>query len=195
MAIYFDVNVALWALFALVWIVASRFTKKTVRRDTIASRLVLFAPVLVAEAFILPLRLHWLPPAVAGWIETRWVPASAITGLASVALTALGIAFAFWARYELGRNWSGWVTVKEEHRLITSGPYAIVRHPIYTGALTAVAGTMLLRGTPAMLVVLVVLVAALRYKSSREERFMLEAFGREYAAYKQRARALVPLVW
>jgi protein-S-isoprenylcysteine O-methyltransferase Ste14 len=192
---FLNVHLALWVFFAAVWVVAARFTKKTLRRDTIKGRLALLVPALVAEAFVPPFSSHWLPPAVAAWFATRLVPASALVGCVSVAITVLGIAFACWARYELGRNWSGWVTLKEDHHLITSGPYAIVRHPIYTGLLTAIVGSLLLQGTPLMLVVLFVLVLALRYKMSREEMFMSEAFGAEYAAYKQRARALVPLVW
>jgi protein-S-isoprenylcysteine O-methyltransferase len=189
------IDLALWVVFALVWVVAARFTKKTVRRDTIGGRLALLAPALVAEAFVPPFSSYWLPGPVAAWFATRWIPATGAVGCASVAITALGIGFAFWARYELGRNWSGWVTLKEDHHLVTSGPYAVVRHPIYTGLLLAITGTLLLQGTPLMLVVLAVLVLALRYKMSREETFMADAFGAEYAAYKQRARALVPLVW
>lgn len=57
-----------------------------------------------------------------------------------------GLAFAVWARIHLGRNWSGTVTVKEDHELIRSGPYGIVRHPIYTGLLLAIAGTAIVFG-------------------------------------------------
>ncbi len=195
MSLFLGIDRALWFVFALVWVISARFTKKTVRRDSVLSRLALLFPAVVVLPFVPPYSARWLPPDVVRWLSTPWFPATVATGVASVVITALGIALAFWARYELGRNWSGMVTLKEDHRLVTTGPYAFVRHPIYTGLLMSIVGTLLLWSTPAMPVVIVVLVLALRYKMSREELFMSDAFGEQYAAYKLRARALVPLVW
>jgi protein-S-isoprenylcysteine O-methyltransferase Ste14 len=116
-------------------------------------------------------------------------------GLLSVAVTALGIGFAVWARFTLGRNWSGTVTVKKDHELVQRGPYAISRHPIYSGAVLAVLGTVMAFGTVRAALVVPVVVVAFRMKMAVEERFMTEQFGAAYADYRQRVKGLIPLVW
>ena len=99
-----------------------------------------------------------------------------------------------WARVHLGRNWSGIVTVKEGHELITGGPYAIVRHPIYTGLLLAFIGSALARGEWRGVLAVAVVLAALWRKLGLEERWMREQFGSAYQAYSQRVAALVPFL-
>jgi Putative protein-S-isoprenylcysteine methyltransferase len=100
--------------------------------------------------------------------------------------------FTVWARVRLGGNWSGIVTIKHDHELIASGPYAIVRHPIYTGLLVAFIGSAMVLGE--WRGVLAVLVAwwALWRKLRLEERWMAERFGQQYEAYCRRVPALVP---
>jgi protein-S-isoprenylcysteine O-methyltransferase Ste14 len=95
----------------------------------------------------------------------------------------------------IGRNWSGVVTVKQDHEMVRSGPYAIVRHPIYSGLLLAFLGTAVARGDwQALLAVPLVLVAFLR-KIRLEERWMAEQFPRDYPAYRTRVPALVPFLY
>ena len=93
----------------------------------------------------------------------------------------------------LGRNWSGTVTVKENHELIRSGPYAIVRHPIYTGLLLAVLGTAIVFGEWRGLLAFCFLTIALLLKLQREERFMEESFPDTYPSYRAQVPALIPL--
>ena len=100
-----------------------------------------------------------------------------------------------WARFALGRNWSGTVTVKHDHELVRSGPYAIVRHPIYSGFLLGLLGTVIVRGSLGALLGLGVIVLVLRLKSLTEESFMLEQFGSQYTAYQRDVKALVPFLW
>ena len=104
----------------------------------------------------------------------------------------LGFGFAVWARIVLGRNWSGIVTVKEDHTLITRGPYEWVRHPIYTGILLALLGTAVTLGTVLNLVEVPVVALAFWLKMRPEERFMLETFGEQYAVYRRQVKALIP---
>ncbi|HEY5254881.1 MAG TPA: isoprenylcysteine carboxylmethyltransferase family protein, partial [Acidobacteriaceae bacterium] len=111
-----------------------------------------------------------------------------------VLLLLLGLLFAVWARFVLGRNWSGIVTVKEDHTLITRGPYAWVRHPIYTGILLALLGTAVTLGTILNFVEVPVVAFAFWLKLRTEERFMLETFGEQYAAYRHHVKALIPYV-
>lgn len=118
----------LWSAWALYWLISASAVKETQRRESTGSRLA-----------------HILPLLLAGWLlGTRHMPIEALTQPLfaptfhwryplGALLVALGLAFAVWARVHLGRNWSGSVTVKAEHELIDSGPYALVRHPIYTG--------------------------------------------------------------
>ena len=109
--------------------------------------------------------------------------------------TAAGLLFTVWARIHIGRNWSGTVTIKEGHELITSGPYAIVRHPIYAGLLLAFVGSGLARGEWRGVLAVVIAFLALWRKLRLEERWMREQFGPAYQAYSQRVAALIPFLF
>ncbi|MBV9269207.1 MAG: isoprenylcysteine carboxylmethyltransferase family protein [Acidobacteriaceae bacterium] len=106
-----------------------------------------------------------------------------------------GIIFDLWARFVLGRNWSGTVTVKQDHELVQSGPYGVVRHPIYSGFLLALAGTVIAQGDVGAFLGLVLATLALRLKSLTEEAFMTQQFGSQYTTYKRTVKALIPFVW
>jgi protein-S-isoprenylcysteine O-methyltransferase Ste14 len=111
-----------------------------------------------------------------------------------LALTILGLGFAVWARVHLGRFWSGMVTLKKDHELIRSGPYAFVRHPIYTGLLTAAAGTALARGTLAALMALGLVGVACWLKIRAEEKLLTNHFGDAYRDYRRQVAALIPFM-
>lgn len=129
-----------------------------------------------------PLILQQLfnPPLVISWI--------------GAVLAVLGVAFAVWARINIGSNWSGMPAVKEDHELVTTGPYAYVRHPIYTGMLLAALGTGL---TGVIFGVLVFIFALIifNWRISVEERLMLQVFPDKYPVYKERTKRLIPFVW
>jgi protein-S-isoprenylcysteine O-methyltransferase Ste14 len=111
---------------------------------------------------------------------------------AAALITTLGLLFTVWARIHLGRNWSGTVTIKRDHELIASGPYAIVRHPIYTGLIVAFIGSAMARGEWCSVLAVFIAWAALWRKLRLEERWMVERFGEQYIAYSRRVPALVP---
>jgi protein-S-isoprenylcysteine O-methyltransferase Ste14 len=94
----------------------------------------------------------------------------------------------------LAGNWSGTVTLKKGHELVQSGPYALVRHPIYTGLLVALIGTAVAVDRWRAVAGLTLLMTGIAYKISVEERFMREQFGDAYARYRARVKALVPFV-
>jgi protein-S-isoprenylcysteine O-methyltransferase Ste14 len=106
-----------------------------------------------------------------------------------------GLLFAIWAREHLGRNWSRSVTIKQAHELITTGPYGVVRHPIYTGILAGFLGTAIalsqVRGLVAFVFIFVILCVKLRM----EEQWMRSQFGETYATYAHRTAVLVPYVF
>lgn len=110
-----------------------------------------------------------------------------------VAIVACGLGFAVWARRHIGRNWGMPMTIKEEPELVTSGPYRLVRHPIYTGILTAVVGTALAVNLLALAVAAVLAVFFI-YSATVEEKNLGTIFPRAYPAYRARTKMLIPFV-
>ena len=136
--------------------------------------------------------LLWSERVPGPFLDERLFPWAPWEFWVAASVTTAGMLFTVWARVHLGRNWSGIVTIKHDHELITDGPYAMVRHPIYTGLLVAFIGSAMARGE--WRGVLAVLIAwwALWRKLRLEERWMAERFGRQYEAYCRRVPALVP---
>jgi protein-S-isoprenylcysteine O-methyltransferase Ste14 len=127
-----------------------------------------------------PIQLWRTPPPVA------WV-------LVGVAL--LGFLFCWWARVHLGTLWSGTVTVKPDHRVVDTGPYRLVRHPIYTGLLLAVAATAVEKGALLNVVGFGLIFIGLWIKARMEEGFLRSNLGAEaYDAYAKRTPMLVPFM-
>jgi len=176
----------LWLAFFLIWLIAAFTAKRARYRQPLHQRLAYFAVGTVSSLliqFVPALRIFLLP------IRVEFCA----TGLL---LSALGIAFAVWARFHLGRNWSGFVQIKQDHQLIQSGPYGLVRHPIYTGLLLAIAGSFLaLFPTLGGIVTLLALTGAFVIKIRQEESLMLQEFPTRYPDYKSRVRSrLVPFI-
>jgi protein-S-isoprenylcysteine O-methyltransferase Ste14 len=115
--------------------------------------------------------------------------------LVGLVLTVLGLLLAIWARVVLGGNWSGSVTFKEDHELIVRGPYALVRHPIYTALLLMYLGTELAIGTVGGLVGWPIFFLSFWIKFRQEEALMIAHFGEQYSVYRKRVRALIPFVF
>jgi protein-S-isoprenylcysteine O-methyltransferase Ste14 len=112
---------------------------------------------------------------------------------AAALLAAAGFAFAWWARLHIGGLWSSGVTRKEDHKLIDSGPYALVRHPIYTGLLLASVALLLISGRTFGIIGFVLVAVGLFLKARVEERFLREELGADvYGAYAKRVPMLVP---
>jgi protein-S-isoprenylcysteine O-methyltransferase Ste14 len=109
-----------------------------------------------------------------------------------LAILVAGTTFALWARLALGSMWSAVPAVKQEHKLRTSGPYGVTRHPIYTGMLTMLLGTGLLVGDARWLVPFPIYVVFVEIKLHIEERFMLAEFPDDYPLYRQRVPQLIP---
>ncbi len=112
-----------------------------------------------------------------------------------VAVSLCGFAFTWWARIHLGRLWSSNVGRKADHRIVDTGPYGIVRHPIYTGIIIASVATAALRATPAAWIGVALLTFGWYVKARLEERFLREQLGRDnYDAYAQRVPMLIPSI-
>ena len=122
----------------------------------------------------------WLVPDILGWILT--------------CVAAAGLAFAWWARIHLGTLWSASVGRKADHRIVDTGPYGIVRHPIYTGIIAATASIAIVRASPAAISGFVIVTLGWWMKARLEERFLREQLGAaNYDAYAARVPMLVPL--
>ena len=106
-----------------------------------------------------------------------------------------GLLFSIWAREHLGSNWSRSVTIKQGHELITSGPYAVVRHPIYTGILAGFLGTAITLSEVRGFIALVLILLALWLKLRMEEQWMRAQFGETYTTYTRQTAALVPYLF
>ncbi len=181
----------LWLGFAVVWLVSAAFNKKRRRgapwsfwglRLLLVVTIVAWARLRQAEpAFFDSLAGHrWLQPGMVA----RWI---------GVGLCAGGLAFAFWARFHIGRNWGTPMSLRENHELVTTGPYHYVRHPIYAGVMLAMLGTALATDI-AWLALFVVYVVYFLFAARTEERTMLAQFPRHYPDYQRRTKRLIPFV-
>jgi protein-S-isoprenylcysteine O-methyltransferase Ste14 len=179
---------ALWLGWVAYWWAMSANVKATVRRESVSSRLLHIVPLLLAAILL------WVPQLPLPVLGERFLPPAAWPFWAGAVLTAGGLLFTVWARLHLGRNWSGTVTIKQGHELVTSGPYAIARHPIYTGLLLAFVGSALARSEWRGVLAVALAFWALWRKLKLEERWMREQFGDAYETYSRRVAALVPFV-
>ncbi|MEK7438793.1 MAG: isoprenylcysteine carboxylmethyltransferase family protein [Pseudomonadota bacterium] len=179
----------LWLACSVYWLLSASKVKATAREESIASRSAHLVPMTVAILLLFaPRSLPW------GVLGERMFPGGPATHWIGAAVVAAGLAFAVWARTHLGKNWSGTVTLKSDHELIRSGPYHFVRHPIYSGGLLAMAGTVVARGEWRGLLAVLIMFAVVWRKLQHEERWMGEAFGEDYAKYRSEVYALIPFV-
>jgi protein-S-isoprenylcysteine O-methyltransferase Ste14 len=179
----------LWIAWLIYWWIAAAGAKATVRRESIASRSAHIVPLAFAVLLLVPARLPLLG------LDTGLLPRTATVFWVGAALTVAGLLYTVWARVHLKGNWSGTVTIKADHELVLSGPYAITRHPIYTGLLAAFLGSAIADGEVRGAFAFAIAAAALWRKLRMEERWLTERFGPAYADYKQRVAALVPKIF
>jgi protein-S-isoprenylcysteine O-methyltransferase Ste14 len=177
---------ALWILFGLYWLLSALKLKKTKKREAWHERVLYMLPLLAAFFFLSRPEAHY------GWLGARFVPDNPTVGWLGVTLTAAGVAVAFWARWHLGANWSGVVTLKEGHELIRRGPYRTIRHPIYTGILLALLGTAVAIGEVRVLLAVAIAWLSFYLKARREESFLSEEFGPSFAEHRQHTGMFFP---
>jgi protein-S-isoprenylcysteine O-methyltransferase Ste14 len=185
----YKIDKDLWIVLSIIWAAGLLASKRKVRAQTVVSRLLQSAIAVVGFYLLFSKPTAWSA------LGFRLFPVSNSVAVLAVVLTAAGISFAIWARVALGTNWSGVVTVKEGHTLVRKGPYQVVRHPIYTGLLTAALGTALLNGSLQSLIGVGLCSVAFLLKIVTEERFMFEEFGAEYSLYRKQVKALVPFLF
>jgi protein-S-isoprenylcysteine O-methyltransferase Ste14 len=177
---------AMWLAWVLYWVVSAFTAKTTRRRESPGSRLSHVLPLLFGVYLVV-----W-PRVRVPWLSVQVLPDVLARYWLGLLLVAAGLGFTVWARVHLGKNWSGTVTQKEGHELIRSGPYAYVRHPIYTGLLTALLGSAIALGEPRGFLGALLVLASFWRKLRIEEGFMRELFPGQYERYIAEVPALVP---
>ena len=178
-----------WIAFLLYWGIKSAGTKTTQRVEPATSRILRVLAILIVIVLLSTTRIP-LP-----WLYRQLWPSGLWPFWIGAAITVAGLLFAVWARKYLGRNWSSAVTIKQGHELITTGPYALVRHPIYTGILTGFLGTAIALSQVRGLIGFVLLFLGFWTKLRIEEQWMRSQFGETYATYAHRTAALVPYLF
>jgi protein-S-isoprenylcysteine O-methyltransferase Ste14 len=178
-----------WLAIFVLWAILGFAVKQTVgSRSDVRARIAVWG-VMLAWLILLS---DDIGPAV---LSKRFLPLDAAIANAGLAITILGLGFAAWARFVIGRNWGGLITVQQDHKLMRKGPYGIVRHPIYSGFMLATLGTAIIKGQIGGLISVALIVISWGYKSRLEETLMVERFGSEYEDYRRHVKALIPGVW
>jgi protein-S-isoprenylcysteine O-methyltransferase Ste14 len=177
-----------WIVWLVSWFAAAAWSDRTVRRPALR-REVLYRALTVAGAMLM---FGFNPGSVRA--DTPLWPVAPAIGWLLAGLVICGFLFMWWARIHLGELWSSSVTRKEHHHVVDTGPYAIVRHPIYTGLLLAIIATVLLRVTIVTLTGGTLIGAGVYVKARVEEEFLRQQLGKPYDAYARRVPMLVPFL-
>ncbi len=193
-----------WTAWALSWFAAAGWRARSLKRAGVATELPHGLTTLLG--FVLLFSTHQAADGPARQVFTGsqalrlpfkpqqlWTPGVAL-GWGAVAVAVVGFALCWWARIHLGRLWSGVVATKSGHRVVDTGPYGLVRHPIYTGLIMAAAATAAVKGTASSLAGVPLIVLGFWLKARLEERFLAYYLGRDdYANYARHVRMLLPL--
>jgi protein-S-isoprenylcysteine O-methyltransferase Ste14 len=178
----------IWIIWLVSWIAASFWSGRT-QRQVGALETWSYRTAMIAGGILLA---PWTAKLFGE--QQLWnVGYASVSAFAAVML--VGLAFAWWARIHLGRLWSSAITRKEGHRIVDDGPYALVRHPIYTGLIVALLATA---GAEAVLTAIfgvALIISGIWLKAHTEERFLMVEFDADaYAAYRRRVPMLVPFL-
>ncbi len=178
----------LWVTWGLIWLLAAPWAATTRNRQRGLPQLMHRIPILLGGA------LFFFNPSADQWLGRTIIPRLPWIPWLGLGMTLAGLLFAVWARVALGKMWSGWITLKEDHVLVRRGPYALARHPIYTGLLLAILGGTLARGTVNYLLGFVLVAIALVIKLRHEEQLMTATFGPAYEDYRSHVKAIIPFI-
>ena len=180
-----------WLAFIIYWAISAIGTKKDIAKSRWWSGRA-YAVRLVIAIIIFSLVILRFPSINRIFANRANTVRSVVVEIGAV-LCILGIAFAIWARFHLGKNWSSHPALKENHEMVTSGPYRFIRHPIYTGILLAELGTGLAVGYIWLIPLVLGAIIFVR-RVSIEEKIMMKQFPDKYSEYKKHTKALIPFV-
>jgi protein-S-isoprenylcysteine O-methyltransferase Ste14 len=178
----------IWLAWVVSWVVAAFWSGRTKAHVPTWDSWVYRLPILIGAIFLMPLTARLFDA----------VPLYRVGNLGTYVLalvTVLGISFTWWARIHLGRFWSNAITHKEDHRIIDTGPYGMVRHPIYTGLIVGILATGLAVGTWTAILGALFVSFGEWQKARMEEGFLSVELGQEaYRNYSRRVPMIVPFL-
>jgi protein-S-isoprenylcysteine O-methyltransferase Ste14 len=177
---------ASWLLFGGYWLFAALGAKKPVKTEGVGERF--------THIFLMTVGFFMLYGDTFrfGALNHRFLPGESWIAWVGAVPTAVGVLFAIWARYTIGKEWSGEVQIKENHQLIRSGPYAHIRHPIYTGMLLALIGTAVAVGEYRAILGVVLLLIGFVRKAKKEEIFLASEFGPAFDDHRRHTGFFLP---
>ena len=174
----------LWNALLVVWVLMWFGMKRAKKLETPGERLQHVIPVVLA---------FWLLFGNPGkLLNLRLLPQTPLVLWIGLLLTALGVGISIWARLSLGANWSGMVTLKQNHELIRKGLYRWIRHPIYTGILLGFIGTALIESHALGWLGFAILLLSFYFKARREENFLKQEFGEGFEEHLRRTGMFLP---
>lgn len=175
-----------WVVWIIWWLVAATRVNRMKRREPVPEWVLRW--ILMIAAF----ELLFQPGSYLGILNHRFVPHSQRILELGAAITCIGLAFSIWARQHIGRYWSGSVSIRADHQLIRTGPYSRIRHPIYTGILVGLAGTLLADGHYAAILAFLIVLGGLSWKALREENLLKSEFGSAFEEHKRMTGFFLP---
>ena len=187
MTLYDLLLVILWVTFLTYWLISGRKTKVTIKRGDIYIRIAI--AIVIGLLWSIPPLRQFLTQS--GGSSISLLP---IINIVGIIICLAGFMLAIWARVHLGRNWGMPMSVKKDAKLVTTGPYAYIRHPIYAGILLAMLGSAL-ASIMWWLVAFVIFSIYLVYSSRVEEKVMMQQFPDKYPEYKKKTKMLVPFIF
>jgi protein-S-isoprenylcysteine O-methyltransferase Ste14 len=174
----------------VTWFAASLWAGPTIKRAGLLPEFLYWIILIVGFVLLLGLYINHYD-----MVYRFWRTLSGALCWTMAVLVVAGLAISWWARVHLGPLWSGTITRKNNHRVVDTGPYALVRHPIYAGLMLSVCATAVVQGTPTSFVGALLMVLAYYTKARQEERFLREELGPDaYDAYEERVPMLVPFL-
>ena len=177
-----------WGIFGIYWLMPTLRTRTQATKRQASPIFRLLHVGLMTAGYVI------LLSSPASFLSQRFLPNNIVLKVIGIVILFLGLGFTVWARVHLGQYWSESVQIKVDHKLIRTGPYKIVRHPVYTGVLFGCLGTAIVMGKINAWLGIFLILAAFLMKLWKEEKFLIEEFSQTYLQYKKEVKALIPFI-
>jgi protein-S-isoprenylcysteine O-methyltransferase Ste14 len=179
-----------WIFLILFWAISAKNNKQTVYKENLTLRFLYYwLPLILAALLLGPGK--WFGHTL---IREKFVEHTNLVGCMGLFIAAIGLVIACWSRYLLGKNWSLSVQKKENHELIQTGFYSVVRHPIYTGVLLIFTGNVIIVGDYRGFISLAIVFYSFWFKLKKEENVLIELFGKSYLDYQKKTKIILPYI-